>query len=130
MVFIKELGSDTPCFKIPSLIKKIKVDFSCSNKITWGRLGKMNLSTDTSPSGDRYGVFSLFTVVVKFCLGYYARVCSPRPVHGQPHPQEHQQVPKATCETQLGSSRFTRELRCFLTWVSSIYFSINCVYVM
>lgn len=83
-------------------------DFSCSNKITLGRQGKVNSNADVSPSGERDGIFSC----VYWCSQFFFRVqcaglCCPKPIHGQARLREHQQVPKASCETHLGSSRFT-----------------------
>ena len=130
MGFIKEQGYDTPCLKVPSLIKK-NPDFCCSNRIILGRQGKVNLNTDGSPSGERDGIFSMFTDVVRFFLGcsvlgfVLQGQSTANPTHGNTS-----KCPKPDVKRTWAVAGSLREFECFLTWGSSKYFSINCVSVV
>lgn len=130
MGFIKELGRDTPCFKIPRLIKK-PTDFSCSYKIILGRQGKVNLNANVSPSGEWDGIFSMFAAVVNFFLGcnmlgsVLQSQSMANPIQGCTSKR-----PKPDVKPTWAAAGSLWGLGRFLAWVSSNYFPINCGFVM
>lgn len=60
------------------------------------------MKANVGPSREENGIFSVFiSVILCSMLGLFSKA------DPWPNPQEHQQEPKARCETHLGSDRFT-----------------------